>query len=54
MAAARGERRRMHFHVQLSGKVPIRYQIWACLISNEKPGGQGVRLVPIGTIEIAI
>ena len=29
-------------------------RIWACLMSNEKPGGHGERSVAVGTIDMAI
>ena len=29
-------------------------KIWACLMSNEKPGGHGERSVPVGTLDIAV
>jgi D(-)-tartrate dehydratase len=29
-------------------------KIWACLMSNEKPGGHGERSVAVGTIDMAV
>jgi len=30
------------------------HQVWACMMSNEKPGGHGERSVAVGTVDMAI
>jgi L-alanine-DL-glutamate epimerase-like enolase superfamily enzyme len=30
------------------------HKVWACLMSNEKPGGHGERSVAVGTIDMAV
>jgi len=29
-------------------------RLWACMMSNEKPGGHGERSVAVGTLDMAI
>ncbi|MEG2629717.1 MAG: mandelate racemase, partial [Comamonas sp.] len=40
--------------VDASGENLDPHKIWACMMTNEKPGGHGERSVAVGTIDMAI
>ncbi len=37
-----------------SGNNLAPHQVWACMMSNEKPGGHGERSVAVGTVDMAV